>query len=115
MSFLETIKARARSSKKTIVLPETTDLRTLKAAHTVLQEELANVILIGNREEINSKSKDLDLAAAEIVDPQTFEEMEDYINALVELRKNKGMTYDKAWQASEDNCGGRRTLYAGLA
>ncbi|MDF2612501.1 MAG: phosphate acetyltransferase [Clostridia bacterium] len=96
MSFLEAIKTRARNNKKTIVLPETTDLRTLRAAHTVLQEELAHVILIGNKEEINSKAKELDLAAAEIVDPQTFEEMEQYIEALVELRKNKGMTYDKA-------------------
>ncbi|MDF2878069.1 MAG: pta [Clostridia bacterium] len=96
MSFLEVIKTRARNNKKTIVLPETTDIRTLKAAHIVLQEELAHVILIGNKEAISHQAENLDLAAAEIVDPETFEEMEDYINALVELRKNKGMTYDKA-------------------
>jgi len=96
MSFLETIKARARSNKKTIVLPETTDMRTLRAAHTVLQEGLANVILIGNKDEIKSKSKGLDLSTAEIVDPETFQDMEQYIEELVELRKRKGMTYDKA-------------------
>ena len=96
MSFLEVIKTRAKSNKKTIVLPETADLRTLKAAHTILKEELANLILIGNKEEIKQKASDLDLAAAEIVDPQTFEEMEAYIQALVEIRKSKGMTYDQA-------------------
>ncbi|WP_069997571.1 phosphate acetyltransferase [Cellulosilyticum sp. I15G10I2] len=96
MSFLEVIKTRARNNKKTIVLPETTDLRTLKAAHIILQEELANIILIGNKDAIISKAEGLDLAAAEIVDPQVFEDMEKYIAALVELRKGKGMTYDKA-------------------
>ncbi len=96
MSFLEVIKTRARNNKKTIVLPETTDLRTLKAAHIILQEELANIILIGNKDAINSKAEGLDLAAAKIIDPQTFEDMEQYIEKLVELRKNKGMTYDKA-------------------
>ncbi len=96
MSFLEVIKTRARNNKKTIVLPETTDLRTLKAAHIILQEELANIILIGDKDAINSKAEGLDLAAAKIIDPQTFEDMEQYIEKLVELRKNKGMTYDKA-------------------
>ena len=96
MSFLETIKTRARNDKKTIVLPETTDLRTLKAAHIVLQEDLANIILIGNKEAIYSKAGDLNLSAAEIVDPETFEDMEQYIKVLVELRERKGMTYDKA-------------------
>lgn len=96
MSFLEVIKTRARNNKKTIVLPETTDLRTLKAAHVILQEELANIILIGNKDAIVGQAEGLDLAAATIIDPQSFEEMEHYIETLVDLRKNKGMTYDKA-------------------
>lgn len=96
MSFLETIKTRARNDKKTIVLPETSDLRTLKAADIILKEDLANLILIGNKDAINTQAEGLDLSAAQIVDPQTFEDMEQYIEALVELRKSKGMTYDKA-------------------
>lgn len=75
MSFLDSIKTRAKSDKKTIVLPETGDMRTLNAAHTILKEELANLILIGNKEEILNKANGLDLSKAQIVDPQTFEEM----------------------------------------
>lgn len=98
MSFLENIKKRAQANKKTIVLPETNDMRTLKAAHTVLQEEIAHVVLIGNEAEILAKATGLDLSQAEIVDPKTFEAMDDYINELVELRKAKGMTEEKAAQ-----------------
>ena len=57
MSFIENIKARAKSDKKTIVLPETSDIRTLKAAHQVLAEGIANVILIGDEAAINDKAE----------------------------------------------------------
>ena len=96
MSFLDSIKTRAKSDKKTIVLPETGDMRTLNAAHTILKEELANLILIGNKEEILNKANGLDLSKAQIVDPQTFEEMNTYIKELVVLRGAKGMTDEKA-------------------
>lgn len=96
MSFLDCIKTRAKNDKKTIVLPEAYDMRTLQATHTILEEGIANVILIGNEEEILSQGKDLNLSGATIVNPHTFEHMEDYINSLVELRQAKGMTYDKA-------------------
>lgn len=96
MSFLDSIKARAKSDKKTIVLPETGDMRTLNAAHAILKEEIANLILIGNREEILNKADSLNLEKAQIVDPQAFEEMNTYIEKLVELRGAKGMTTEKA-------------------
>ena len=98
MSFIDNIKARAKSDKKTIVLPETSDMRTLNAAHQVLAEGIANVILIGNAEEINEKATGLDLSGAKIVDPNTFEEMDAYIAELVRLREKKGMTAEKASQ-----------------
>ena len=96
MSFIDTIKARAKSDKKTIVLPETSDIRTLKAAHQVLAEGIANVILIGNEAKIKANAEGLDLSGAKIVDPETFEQMDDYIAALVKLRERKGMTPEKA-------------------
>lgn len=96
MSFIDNIKARAKSDKKTIVLPETSDMRTLKAAHQVLAEDIANVVLIGNAEKINADAADLDLSGATIVDPETFEQMDAYIEKLVELRAKKGMTTEKA-------------------
>lgn len=96
MSFLQNIKERAQNDKKTIVLPETGDMRTLNAAHTILEEKLANLILIGNKEEILAKSEGLNLSEAQIVDPANFAEMEAYVNKLVELRGSKGMTSEKA-------------------
>ncbi|MEG0012568.1 MAG: phosphate acetyltransferase [Cellulosilyticaceae bacterium] len=96
MSFLQNIKERAQNDKKTIVLPETGDMRTLNAAHTILEEKLANLILIGNKEEILAKSEGLNLSEAQIVDPADFVEMEAYVNKLVELRGSKGMTSEKA-------------------
>ena len=52
MGFIDDIKARAKSSKKTIVLPETEDKRTYEAAEVILAEGLANLILVGNKDEI---------------------------------------------------------------
>ena len=96
MSFIDSIKARAKSDKKTIVLPETSDMRTLKAAHQVLAEGIANVVLIGNEAKIKEDAADLDLSGATIVDPETFAEMDAYVEALVKLREKKGMTAEKA-------------------
>ena len=52
MGFIDDIKARAKTSKKTIVLPETEDIRTYEAAEAVLKEGTANLILVGSEEEI---------------------------------------------------------------
>ncbi|WP_054740561.1 phosphate acetyltransferase [Cellulosilyticum ruminicola] len=98
MSFIENIKARAKSDKKTIVLPETSDIRTLKAAHQVLAEGIADVILIGDEAAINDKAEGLDLSSAKIVNPATFEQMDEYVAELVRLREKKGMTTEKANQ-----------------
>ena len=98
MSFIDNIKARAKSDKKTIVLPEASDIRTLKAAHQVLAEDIANVVLIGSESEISAKAEGLDLSGAQIVDPATFEQMDEYITELVKLREKKGMTAEKASQ-----------------
>ncbi len=92
MSFLETIKERAKASKKTIVLPETSDLRILQAAEKIMEEEIANVILLGNKDDIMSADASLDLGKATIIDPLEFEEMDHYVTTLAELRKNRGMT-----------------------
>lgn len=96
MSFIEKIKERARSNKKTIVLVETNDIRTLEAASKTLKEGFANIILVGDENEIKNKSKDLDLSKAEIINPKTSQLLESYSNLFVELRGHKGMTKDKA-------------------
>ena len=96
MNFIDTIKERAKQSKKTIVLPESMDVRVIEAAHKVLEEGIADIILIGTDEEINKSSVGFDISRATIINPYTSDLTEELVNQLVELRKNKGMTYDEA-------------------
>ncbi len=100
MSFIENIKNQAKKDLKTIVLPEASDLRTLKAAATALKEEYANIVLIGDEESIKEMAleNNLDLSKAKIVNPKTSEKKDEYANALYELRKAKGMNLDQAKQ-----------------
>ena len=96
MGFIDDIKLRAKQNKKTIVLPETWDRRTLEAANTVLAEGIADIVLVGNEEEIKKKAEGLDLSKASFVDPLNTDKLDSYVELLVELRKNKGMTPEKA-------------------
>ena len=96
MRFIDSIKERAKSAKKTIVLPETMDRRVLEAADEVLREEIADVILIGKEEEIRENGKGLNLERATVINPFTSELTNDFINELYELRKEKGMTIEEA-------------------
>ena len=96
MAFIDTIKARAAASKKTIVLPESEDIRTYKAAEQVLKEGFANIVIIGSEEEVAANKQDCDITGAVIVDPKTCPKTEAYIDKLVELRAKKGMTKEKA-------------------
>ena len=84
------------ADKKTIVLPETEDERTYKAAETVLKEGIADLILVGSKEEIEKNKGTYDISGASIVDPATSDKTESYIAKLVELRQKKGMTEEKA-------------------
>jgi len=96
MGFIDEIKARAKADKKIIVLPETEDERTYKAAQTVLREGIADLILVGNEEEIEKNKGAYDITGAVIVDPAKNDKTEEYIAKLVELRQKKGMTEEQA-------------------
>ncbi|NLK74622.1 MAG: phosphate acetyltransferase [Clostridiales bacterium] len=96
MGFIDVIKERAKKDIKAIVLPETNDRRTLEAAHTILKEGIAKIVLIGNQEEILKGADGLDLSAATVIDPNNTDKLDSYVDLLVELRKNKGMTPEKA-------------------
>ena len=84
MGFIDEIKARAKADKKTIVLPETEDERTYKAAEAVLKEGIADLILVGSKEEVEKNKGSYDISGAVIVDPATDERTEGYIAKLVE-------------------------------
>ena len=96
MNFIDRIKERAKSDKKRIVLPESMDKRVIEAAEEILKEDLAEVVIVGKKEDILEISQGYDISKAIIVDPYTEEYTEELINELVELRKSKGMTYDEA-------------------
>lgn len=99
MNLLEHIVARAKSNKQRIVLPEATEERTLKAADRVLADDLADLILIGNPDELKTLAAKCDLHnidKATIVDPLNNPKAEEYAELLAELRKKKGMTIEQA-------------------
>ncbi len=104
MSFIDEIKQRAKQQIKTIVLPEAEDVRILKATEIVLNEKYANIILIGNKEKIEEKANtnNIKIEGAKIVDPNNSDDYERYANLLYELRKNKGMTIEKAKELTKD-------------
>lgn len=105
MSLMDTIRENAQKLNKRIVLPEGTEERTLKAASIILKENLAKIILLGNREEIMSKSKEyglLNIAEATIIDPMNNPDNEKYAKMLFEIRKSKGLTYDEALKLVQD-------------
>lgn len=99
MALIDQIIARAQSNKQRIVLPESLEERTIKAADKAIADNLAEIILIGNKEEILAYAKELGLQhidKATIIDPATSEKTAEYTQLLYELRKSKGMTEEQA-------------------
>jgi len=105
MSFIEDIKQRAKQDIKTILLPESNDIRVVKAASMVLKEGFANIILVGDKEETLKLAQDngLDISKAKIIDPKSSDKFDEYANTFYELRKAKGMTLDKAKEMMKDS------------
>jgi len=99
MTLIESIIARAKSNKQRIVLPESFEERTIKAADMALADEIADIILIGNKEKVLAYADELGLkniGKATIIDPETSEKTEEYAQLLFQLRQKKGMTIEKA-------------------
>ena len=105
MQLLDSIKQKAKSQNKTIVLPEGLEERTLEAANTILSEGIASIILLGNREEILREAENKQLKAVEkatIIDPKSFEKKEYYADMLYQIRQHKGLTKEEALKLVED-------------
>ncbi|WP_315067396.1 phosphate acetyltransferase [uncultured Clostridium sp.] len=98
MDLMKKIWTAAQADKKKIVLPEGNEERNIAAAQKINELGLAYPILVGNKNEIDSKAKELsvDLSGIEIIDPDESANLDKYIEAFYELRKNKGMTMEKA-------------------
>ncbi|MBQ6799446.1 MAG: phosphate acetyltransferase, partial [Oscillospiraceae bacterium] len=93
-----------KETRRTIVFTEGHDARILSAADRLLKEDLMDVILVGNVEEVKAKAAegDFDVSKAEILDPATYEGMDEMVAKMVELRKGK---------ISEEDC--RKALTKG--
>ncbi|MBU5454035.1 phosphate acetyltransferase [Caproiciproducens sp. MSJ-32] len=104
MELMNKLWESAKADKKRIVLPEGDEERTLKAAEKINNLSLAYPVLVGNIDEIKRKAENLgvNIEGIEIIDPNTSEKLEEYVNKFYELRKNKGMTLEKANQIVRD-------------
>lgn len=104
--IVKEMATKVKGKNKRIVLPETEDSRVLKAGAFVANEDIAKIILIGKREEIIKKCEDdgidMPIDKVEIIDNLSSEKKSLYDNLLYELRKNKGMTLEKASKTNED-------------
>ena len=98
MSYIDGIKEKAKIDKKTIVLPESNDKRVLIAAAHIMEEGIADIIMIGDEEKIMDGAGwfEVDLSGIKVVNPKTCDKFDEYANLLYETRKAKGMTEEKA-------------------
>ncbi|MDA3952613.1 MAG: phosphate acetyltransferase [Bacteroidales bacterium] len=105
MDLLIKIKEAAKKHNKKIILPESTEERTIKAADEILNEGIAQIILIGKPDEIKAKAKELNLIHIEkaiIIDPKNHDKKEEYIDLMLEIRKKKGLNRERAAVLIED-------------
>ena len=105
MSFIDSIKNKAKQDLKTIILTESEDIRVLEAAERIKKEGFANVILIGNREDTTklANSNGINISGIQIDNPVKSNKYEEYANAFYELRKAKGITLEQAKEILKDN------------
>jgi len=105
MNLIDQIKATAKVARKTIVLPEGEEERTLKAADIVIKEGFAKIVLLGNKENIETQAAAWGLTHikdAQIIDPKNNPRKDFYAEMLCEIRKSKGMQMEEALRLVED-------------
>ncbi len=102
---MQEIQEKAKKLNKRIVLPEGTEERTIKAADILLENKIAQIILLGNPAEIRKEAEKYGLkniSKATIIDPKNHDKKNHYIDMMVEIRKEKGLTRDEAAKLIED-------------
>ena len=105
MDLFLNLKATAIAHKQRIVLPESTEPRTLKAAEQVIAEGIADITLIGEPAEIMAKAEELNLThigEARIVNPNDDEAIQKYVELFYELRKSKGISMEDAKKTTKN-------------
>lgn len=102
MGFIDTMFEKAKSDKKTIVLPEASDPRTIEACAKILAKGFADIVLIGDPDEVKAVAPQWDISGARIVNPKTSEKYAEYAQAYYEMRKAKGVTLEQAQKTMLD-------------
>ena len=104
MELLKKIIENAVKLQNHIVLPEGTEIRTLKATEQILNSKIAKITLLGKKSVIESiaMKEGLQISGARIIDPETDSNRQKYAEIMVELRKNKGLTLEKAYELLND-------------
>ena len=97
MGFIEQLKIKAKSNKKTIVLPEGMDRRTYEAAQQIVEEDFADIIILASPEEAEKYGKGYDIENVTIIDPKDCVKTKEYAEEFYMLRKAKGMTETQAY------------------
>ncbi len=111
MKILDNIKDKARQLSRTVVLPEGNEERAIVAAKQLVDEEIARVILLGNKQEVADLASrhGLDTAQVTLIDPVDSPDYNSFVDLLLERRRAKGLTRDDAAQAM------KTPLYFGAA
>ncbi len=107
MSLLESIKQKAASAYKSIVLAEGEEERIIRAAEIITKQKLAKITLIGSKKVITEKCPDVNLDGIDVLDPETAD-LTEYADILYEARKSKGMEREQAEKLAKNN------LYLGV-
>ncbi|HLW07559.1 MAG TPA: phosphate acetyltransferase [Marinilabiliaceae bacterium] len=105
MNFIDELKEKAKQQKKRIVLPESMEERTLRAADVILEEGFAEIVLLGDSDKIKAEANHLQLKnihKAQIIDPSNHPNKAKYRDLLYDLRKEKGLTIEQADQLVMD-------------
>ena len=105
MDIIQKLIDRAKKDRQRIVLPEGTEERTLRAADRAISNLLADIVLLGEEDEIMEQARKLDLpniAPEYIINPRKAPDLETFAETLAELRKRKGMTLDEAREKVKD-------------
>ncbi len=105
MKLSQLIREKAKKNPKIIVLPEGEEPRMIKAAETIINEGLASLILLGREESIKSKAQELGVELPneiKIINPKDSKKLKEYAESYYQLRKNKGISLDEAYQLLEN-------------
>ena len=105
MNRILTLREKAKKQKKKIILPEGEDVRVIKGASFAAREDLAEIILLGNKDDVSklAKENDISLDKVNLIDPVSYDKKDEIINAYYERRKGKGITLEDAEKGVMEN------------